>query len=170
ISRPSQDWLLNHQEPQTCLDAYWPSVPVTLNSVDPGGGQTLVVTPGQFRCTSGSAATVTGIQRNYSSLTVELLHSNPADTEPPTVNEISMSPGGGTSLNVTVRANDPSGIARIVLMKVRCGAFTALKLNIPLNLTHSEVFIQCERMSRYSYSYSYVTCYIYQTTNKNIVI
>jgi hypothetical protein len=131
ISRPTQDWLLNHQEPQTCLDAYWPSVPVTLNSVDPGGGQTLVVTPGQFRCTSGSAATVTGIQRNYSSLTVELLHSNPADTEPPTVNEVSMSPGGGSSLNVAVRANDPSGIARIVLLKYSGGAFTPLELNLP---------------------------------------
>src|SRR5262249_792181 len=84
ISRPSQDWVLSAQEPQTCLTAFWPAVPVTVNSVDPGGGQTLVVTPGQFQCQAVSPP-VTGIQRNYQSLTVEILHSDPTDTEPPKV-------------------------------------------------------------------------------------
>jgi PKD repeat protein len=129
ISRPSQDWLLSDDEPQTCLDAYWPSVPATVNRVDPGGGQTLVVTPGQFRCTSGSPP-VTGIQRNYQSMTVEILHSDPADTQPPIVNEVSMSPGTGGSLDVTVKANDPSGIARIILLKYSGGVVTPIELNL----------------------------------------
>jgi len=129
ISRPSQEWLIDDQEPDTCLNAYWPSVPVTLNSVDPGGGgpQALVVTPGQFRCTSGSAASVTGIQRNYTSLTVEFLHSDPSDLEPPAVSEVTLAPGDAGSINVTVRASDASGIARVVLEKSSGGALTSIE-------------------------------------------
>ena len=132
ISRPSQEWLIDDQEPDTCLNAYWPSVPVTLNSIDPGGGgaQALVVTPGQFRCASGSAPTVTGVQRNYTSLTVELLHSDPSDLEPPTVSEVSLATGAAGSLNVTVEASDASGIARIVLLKNSGGLITPIELNL----------------------------------------
>src|SRR3990172_4209593 len=133
IALPSQEWLLDDAEPQTCLNAFWPSIPVTLNSVDPGGGgaQALVVTPGQFRCTSGSAATVTGVQRRYRSLTVEILHSNPADSEPPIVNEVSLSGGVASSVNVTVDASDVGGIARIVLLKYSGGVITSPELVLP---------------------------------------
>jgi len=142
VSRPTQEWLIDDQEPNTCLDAYWPAVPVTLNSVDPGGGgaQALVVTPGQFRCTSGSAPTVTGTQRNYTSLTVELLHSNPADTEPPKVSEVSMRPGAGSSLDVTVKTNDISGVAKIVLLKYSGGVLTPTELILPQPFPTAGIF------------------------------
>jgi hypothetical protein len=132
ISLPNQDWLLDNQEPSTCLEAFWPAVPVTVNGLDPGGGgpQTLVVTPGQFRCTSGSAPTVTGVQRKYSSLTVEVLHSDPSDLEPPDVDEVNFAAGAATSLDVTVEASDPSGISRVVLNKYSAGVITPFELNL----------------------------------------
>ena len=138
ISLPSQDWLLDNAEPQVCLNAFWPSIPITLNSVDPGGGgaQALVVTPGQFRCTSGSAATVTGVQRMYTSLTVEILYDSvppvqPPDSEPPIVNEVSLGGGQAGSLNVTVDATDVSGISRIVLLKYSGGVITPTEVALP---------------------------------------
>jgi len=73
---------------------------------------------------------VAGIQRNYQSLTVEILHSNPTDTEPPKVNEVSMAQGVGGSLNVTVKANDPSGIARIILLKYSGGVVTPVEQSL----------------------------------------
>jgi PKD repeat protein len=130
ISLPSQDWLLDDQEPAVCLDAFWPAAPVVVNGLDPGGGpQTLVVTPGQFRCTSGAAPAVTGVQRTYSSLTLEVLRSNAADNEPPEVDEVDFSAGAGGSLDVTVKAGDPSGIAKIVLLRYSGGGITSTESN-----------------------------------------
>jgi hypothetical protein len=143
ISLPNQDWLLDTQEPSTCLEAFWPAVPVTVNGLDPGGGgpQTLVVTPGQFRCTSGGAPTVTGVQRKYSSLTVEVLHSDPSDLEPPDVDEVRFVSGEGTSLNVTVQATDPSGISRVLLNKYSAGVITPFELNLPEPFPTSGSFV-----------------------------
>jgi hypothetical protein len=137
IALPNQDWLLDDAEAQVCLDAFWPSIPVTLNSVDPGGGgaQALVVTPGQFRCGSGSAATVTGVQRRYTELTLELVYdtppANPDDSEPPTVSEVSLSGSAGGSVNVTVDASDVSGITTIVLLKYSGGVITPIEVAQP---------------------------------------
>jgi PKD repeat protein len=127
IARPTQEWLLDDHEPNTCLDAYWPSVPATVNSIDPGGAQALVVTPGQFRCDSGSAPTVTGTQRSYSSLTVELLRSAPGDVAPPTVHEVGLATGENGSVDVTVSTSDSGGIASIVLLKYSGGAITPVE-------------------------------------------
>jgi PKD domain len=143
ISLPSQEWLLDNQEPSTCLDAFWPAVPIAVNGLDPGGGgpQTLVVTPGQFRCASGAAPTVTGVQRKYSSLTVEVLHSDPSDQEPPDVDEVRFVSGEGTSLNVTVHASDPSGISRVVLNKYSAGVITPFELSLPEPFPTSGSFV-----------------------------
>ena len=142
ISLPSQDWLLDNQEPSTCLNAFWPAVPAAVNGLDPGGGgaQTLVVTPGQFRCASGAAPVVTGVQRKYTSLTVEVLHADPSDLEPPDVDEVRFVQGEGTSLNVTVEASDPSGIGRIILNKYSAGVITPFELNLSEPLQASGSF------------------------------
>jgi hypothetical protein len=142
ISLPTNEWLVNASEPQICLDAFWPSVPVTLNSLDPGGGgpQALVITPGQFRCTSGADPTVTGIQRLYTSLTVEILRSDPTETEPPAVDSVSISEVDATTLAVTVQASDPSGIAKIVLLKLSSGVITPIELALPQPLPASGTF------------------------------
>lgn len=131
ISLPTQDWLLDDSEPQTCLNAFWPAVPVTVNSLGAGGAQSLVITPGQFRCTSGSASTVTGVERLYTSLSIELLRSSAADTVPAAVPDVNFSSGESGSLNVTVQAQDASGIAKIVLMKFSDGNLTSTELALP---------------------------------------
>src|SRR5439155_7221064 len=88
-------------------------------------------TPGQFRCTSGAAAAVTGVQRKYSSLTVGVLHSNPADTLAPAVNDVTIKQVAGSSVDVTVKAADASGIARVELLKYSGGSVTSTELNRP---------------------------------------
>ena len=77
IARPQQEWDVNAQEPQICLDAYWPSVFTLVNSLSTRTGllQKAVITPAQFRCTSGDAATVTGLERVYDSLELEAMRS-----------------------------------------------------------------------------------------------
>ena len=142
ISLPTDEWLVNAAEPQICLDAFWPSVPVTLNSLDPGGGgpQALVITPGQFRCTSGTDPTVTGIQRLYTSLTVEILRSDPAELEPPTVDSVDISQVDATTVAVTVQASDASGIASITLLRLSGGVITPIELALPQPLQASGSF------------------------------
>jgi len=143
ISLPTQEWQTDDQEPDNCLDSFWPSLPVTINSIDPGGGgpQALVITPGQFRCTNGSSGAVSGTQRLYTSLTVELLHSDPSDTEPPTLEEVSLATGATAgSLDVTVEANDLSGIASIVLYKYSGGTITPILFDVPPPNPTSGVF------------------------------
>ncbi|TMB98887.1 MAG: PKD domain-containing protein [Chloroflexi bacterium] len=140
ISLPTQDWLLDQSEPQTCLNAFWPAVPATINTLDSGGAQSLVITPGQFRCTSGTAATVSGIQRKYTSLTLDILHSNPADTQPPAVPDVTFTSGANSSVDVAVTANDPSGIARIVVLKYSGGTMTSTELALPQPLPASGTF------------------------------
>ncbi len=142
ISLPSDEWLVTPSEPQTCLDAFWPSVPVTLNSLDPGGGgpQALVVTPGQFRCSSGTAPNVTGVQRLYSSLTIEVLHSDTSDLEPPVVSSVDISQPTPSTWAVTVQASDESGIAKIVLIKQSGGVITPVELTLPQPLPTTGAF------------------------------
>ena len=141
ISLPTQDWLLDDAEPQTCLNAFWPAVPVTVNSLGAAGAQSLVITPGQFRCTSGSASTVTGVERLYSSLSVELLRSSAADTIPAAVPDVNLSAGQNGSLNVTVQAQDASGIAKIILLKASGGNLTSTEFALPQPLPTSGPFM-----------------------------
>ncbi|MDP3062880.1 MAG: PKD domain-containing protein, partial [Chloroflexota bacterium] len=130
IARPTNEWEVAVTEPQTCLPSFWPSELATVNSLDTAQGllQALVVVPGQFRCTSGSAATVTGTQRLYSSLNIELLRSPSADAQPPLVRTIDLRTVDATTVSVTVDATDSSGIARINVLRLSNGAVTTTSL------------------------------------------
>jgi hypothetical protein len=118
ISRPQQEWDVNAEEPQVCLDAYWPSVFTLVNSLSSPQGllQKAVVIPGQFRCTSGNAPTVTGQQRIYNTLELSTRRSTSADFEPPALGPdgLRIVDNGEGQLRVTVDAFDDSGIAEII--------------------------------------------------------
>ena len=140
IARPTNEWEVNATEPQTCFTSFWPSEMATVNSLDTAQGlrQVLVVTPGQFRCTSGPAPTVAGTQRLYTGLTIELLRStSTTDTQPPVVDSVDLRTVDSTTVAVTVNASDPSGIARIIVLRNSNGnvSKTSLDLSPPLPAT-----------------------------------
>ncbi|HET6615132.1 MAG TPA: dockerin type I domain-containing protein, partial [Dehalococcoidia bacterium] len=125
IARPQQEWDVNAQEPQVCLDAYWPSVFTLVNSLQTRSGllQKAVITPAQFRCTSGSAATVTGLERVYDSLQLDALRSTSSDFEPPELatGGLRIVDDGTGNLRTIVDATDDSGIAEIVAYVLQNG-------------------------------------------------
>lgn len=120
IARPTIEWEEDPAEPQTCLPAYWPSELASVNTLDTAGGllQTLVVVPGQFKCTSGENTPVTGIQKLYTDLSLELLRgASVEDFEPPVVSNIDLSVDGADA-TITLTATDPSGIDKIVVLRI----------------------------------------------------
>jgi hypothetical protein len=125
ISRPQQEWDVGAEEPQVCLDAYWPSVFALVNSLSSPDGllQKAVVIPAQFRCTSGAAATVTGLERVYGGLELSLERSTSDDFEPPALASggLDITDNGSGDLRVTVDATDDSGIAEIVAYVLQDG-------------------------------------------------
>ncbi|MBI4329103.1 MAG: hypothetical protein HY685_04470, partial [Chloroflexi bacterium] len=131
IARPTIEWEQNVSEPQTCLPAFWPSQLASVNTLDVGGGllQTLVVIPGQFRCTSEGAPTVIGTQRLFNSLALELQRSPSSDFEAPIITSLDAQQGEAGALALTVRATDPSGISRIVVLVINeaLGTLTSLE-------------------------------------------
>jgi hypothetical protein len=125
ISRPQQEWDVGAEEPQVCLDAYWPSVFALVNSLSSPDGllQKAVVIPAQFRCTSGNAATVTGLERVYGNLELSLERSTSDDFEPPALASggLAITDNGSGDLRVTVDATDDSGIAELVAYVLQDG-------------------------------------------------
>ncbi|MBI4333784.1 MAG: PKD domain-containing protein, partial [Chloroflexi bacterium] len=135
ISRPTNQWERNVTEPQTAFSSFWPSQTATINGLDTARGllQTLVVNPGQFKATSAPGATVTGIQRLYTSLSFEMVRSNLSDWQPPLIRGVDFRAVNDTTVAVTVDATDPGGIARIVILRISNGGFspTSLVLSAP---------------------------------------
>ena len=129
IVRPTNEWEAAVREPSTCLSSFWPSELGGINTLEVRGAlqRTLVVTPGQFRCTSGGAATVTGLQRLYQSISAEVLRCTSADSVPPTIASVRLRDSGGVVLSVT--ANDSSGIARIIVLRLLNGVMTPFTVN-----------------------------------------
>ncbi|MBI4297409.1 MAG: hypothetical protein HY676_02625, partial [Chloroflexi bacterium] len=123
IARPTIEWERDAEERQICLPSFWPSELASVNSLETGDGlmQTLVVVPGQFRCDSDSAPTVTGIQRLYSSLSFDLLRFNSSDWQPPQVSGIELREVDYTTVDVTVHASDPSNVVSIVVLQIGNG-------------------------------------------------
>jgi len=126
INRPTTEWEMNPTEPQTALPSFWPYQPGTVNSLTLSNSviQSLVVTPGQFKATSAPGTTVTGIQRLYSKLSLELLRSISSDWQPPVIQSVDFRGINDTTVAVTVNASDPSGISRIVVLRLSNGTFT----------------------------------------------
>jgi hypothetical protein len=135
-ARPTFEFEIGVVEPQECLTGFWPSELATVNSI---GEETLVAFAGQFQCTDPGPP-VTGIQRLYESATVELLRCPVSiDSTPPVIHSLDLRSIDDTTVEVTVNASDPGGIARIVALRTGDGVMssTDLSLSPPLPTTGS---------------------------------
>ena len=123
ISRWTYEWEVDPQEPQVWTDGWWPSNPVTVRTIDTldGSKQKLIVHPGQFLATSGGENGVTGTERAWSSLDVELIRGSAADNIPPTVSTVDLVKSGDT-VTAKVTASDASDISRIDVTQDRGGS------------------------------------------------
>jgi hypothetical protein len=124
ISRPTVEWetgdgILG----DVCHPSWWPADLLTVN---PG---TLVVVPGQFRCTvEGSGA---GTQRLFHRLDLELLTSTSPDRTPPTAGPLELR-GVDGGVEIAFPATDASGIGRIVALALRAdGSLTSHPVPVP---------------------------------------
>jgi hypothetical protein len=73
---------------------------------------------------------VTGVQRLFSSLTVELLRCEDADAVPPAVHSVDLQLIEGGVVQATIDASDGSGIARIIALKFSAGGITPTVLDL----------------------------------------
>jgi len=127
IARPVTEWEQNADEAQVCLNAFWPTQLASVRSAKPGLPQSAVVIPSQFRCTTGSNTNVSGIERVFNNMTLEVQRSNSADYDEPVINEVKIHvPGDGTA-DLSVDTFDAAGtISRIVLLVMDNGNITTI--------------------------------------------
>ncbi|MEO6397590.1 MAG: PKD domain-containing protein, partial [Tepidiformaceae bacterium] len=130
IARPSVEWEKDPTEPQVCYTGFWPSELFRVNTLDNAVGalqQTIVVTPGQFRCDSPAGAEVKGTQRLFQSLGWETLRSANSDVTAPSLSDLDIGPSSNPALPVALQistvdpvvgAVQPSGISRIVVLRI----------------------------------------------------
>lgn len=133
FARPTLEWeTLTDAEYQECLDGYSPADNLRLNSLETADGllQTVVVVAGQFKCTSGGLP-VSGIEKLFDTVTLDLRRCDSPDLTPPSINDVQIRSEGTDSLRVTVDASDESGLKRITLLKTKNGAVTPTELIIP---------------------------------------
>lgn len=139
IARPSVEWEEDPTEPQVCYDGFWPSEIFRVNTLDNAQGgleQTVVVTPGQFRCDGiDGSGQVYGTQRRFTVLGWEVLRSTVADlgadVTAPSLTQFDLDLSDDTlkpltlkisALDPVVGAITPSGIERIVVLRIKPGA------------------------------------------------
>jgi hypothetical protein len=128
LTRPTNEWELAASEFQITPPTFWPSELAVVNNFLTGDQlkQTLVVTPGQFRSTGvNENDEVIGIERLYTSLTLELLRSDSDDYTPPAVSNIGLNKVGDGIIAVSGTARDDSGVARIVVLSIGGGTMTS---------------------------------------------
>ncbi len=142
FARPTLEWEQLGGETQECQGGFSPANVGRLNSLESKGvlTQTAVVVPGQFRCTSGLAATATGIERLYNSLSFDLRRCASTDLDAPTIGGIDLRSIDATTVEVRVQASDTSGIARIIVLKVSNGSITPTELDLTQPLPTSGSF------------------------------
>jgi PKD repeat protein len=121
ISRRKYEWELGVREPQECMAGFWPSQPIGVNTLRGNPvEQRLVVIPGQFECTNDGADPVLGTERLWTSMTAEIKRCVTTDTIGPVISRVDIQAvAGGSSIDVT--ASDPSGLARIVALRISGG-------------------------------------------------
>lgn len=136
IARPTNEWEDGATEPQPCIESFWPAMIVRLNSLNIGGAlaQKLVVTPGQFRCTSGDAPIVTGTERRYDNIAAELLRCPPGERVAPHIRTVDLR-RSGTDVFATVDVSDDSGIDRIAVLRIFGGVVSSVMLDLDLPLS-----------------------------------
>ncbi len=142
FSRPKFEWEIVPGESQECLAGYSPSGPASINSFERGGDlrQTLVVVAGQFRCTSGAASTVTGIERLYNSLSLDVRRCSSSDTTTPMLNDIQLREVDATTVQARIDASDAGGLSRIDVLRVDDGQIVPFSLMLSQPLPTSGIF------------------------------
>ncbi len=121
ISRWTVEWEANPVEYQVSTSGWWPADPSALNSIETGGGyeQRLVVNPAQFLPAEDIVGDITGTERVWTELTVELVRahapspSNP-DVTPPTLTNLTATVVNDTA-HVFFSAIDSGGVVRAVI-------------------------------------------------------
>lgn len=120
LSLPKQEWSGDYDVASVCVNSFWPGVPASINNFVAKDGikQSMIVLPGQFRCNSEDASVVTGEERLFKGMSVELLRSGLADYDPPVLTEVDLRNQTDGSMDVAVTAFDISQISRIVLLVI----------------------------------------------------
>jgi hypothetical protein len=138
FTRPKDEWDLFDEEVQQCQAGYSPANVAGVNSFDRGPNltQTLVGVAGQFRCTGGAATTVTGIERLYSSLNLELRRCAGDNTDGPELNGIELREVVPGTVEVRIDALDNSGLTRVEVLRVDEGSIAVFPLIPPLTLPY----------------------------------
>ena len=123
FSRPKFEWEIINKQLEECQAGYSPSAVAEVNSFQRGPNltQTLVGVAGQFRCTSGAAANVTGVERLYSSLSLDIRRCAGDNTDGPAVNDLELRDLGAGTVEVRVDTSDAGGISRIDVLRVDGG-------------------------------------------------
>jgi hypothetical protein len=158
ISRRKFEWEKGVTEPQECLQGFTPSQPIAINSLRGVNSvdQALVVIPGQFRCTSGAVEPVTGVERLWNTMTVEVRRCGITDGRGPVIDRVDIRAVSGAS-EITVKASDDSGLARIVALRIAGGNVVPFQqtlfgqtsgefvLTVPTSgLPQEEIYLQVE--------------------------
>ena len=120
ITRPTNDWELDAQEAQLLPATFWPSELVKINNLETATTeveQTIIITPGQFQPTgTNSEKEVIGVERRYIDLSFNLTSSDSPDFTPPAIESIDIFKNKNGTVNITIEANDESGIDSIVIL------------------------------------------------------
>ncbi|KAA1190087.1 hypothetical protein F0M18_13560 [Pseudohalioglobus sediminis] len=128
----THDLVTDISEPQPCVETLSPSLIASVNTFDSPNGllQSLVIQPGQFKCTDSPAAQdadgyqVNGDFRIWNSIDLELLHpatvALDSDRQPPEVTRQDLLGDPATGIvNATLDAEDPSGIREVIALVYR---------------------------------------------------
>jgi alpha-tubulin suppressor-like RCC1 family protein len=119
-------------ENQVSSEGFWPASPATLMSIESTGlVQRLLVVPGQFRSTSSAVATVTGVQRTWESLDVDVLRSPRAEHwAPPAITGVALYLSSPTTVAVSVETTDTEGIAKVRVSRMTTTGLDSTDLDL----------------------------------------
>jgi hypothetical protein len=135
FARPTLEWETLSGEHQECLNGFSPSENAYLNSLETADGllQTIAVIGGQFQCTSGAASTVTGVERLFNSMTLELRRCDSDDLIPPSINDVQLRVIDETNQTVkaSIDVSDAAGVRRLVALVIGDGTVTPFELQLP---------------------------------------
>jgi hypothetical protein len=111
IGALSTGWTSGVVENLSAPDGFWPASLTGVASLETSVGvsQTLVVIPGQFKRTSAPGEPVVGVQRLYSSLSVEVLRSTSGSFDPPTIASVDLYLSTEGALTAAIETNHPCG-------------------------------------------------------------
>jgi alpha-tubulin suppressor-like RCC1 family protein len=121
IGALSTGWTSGVVENLSAPDGFWPASLTGVASLETSVGvsQTLVVIPGQFKRTSAPGEPVVGVQRLYSSLSVEVLRSTSGSFDPPTIASVDLYLSTEGALTAAIETiPSPTGVGRIDILAV----------------------------------------------------